>query len=155
MDAVVRPATSQLEPAAEPTTLDKLGASPSWHPLPSDRPLDIGAAVVTDGGSLPANYIIHAVVSSPTKPLTNIGVERAIQSVLERSNDWEFSRIATPLLANDPAGLGLDTAARILIDTIFAGRSATYPLEVCIVVGSEEEKSVVDAFLRSRQAHES
>jgi hypothetical protein len=26
---------------------------------------------------------------------------------------------------------------------------------VCIVVGSEEEKSVVDVFLRSRQAHES
>jgi O-acetyl-ADP-ribose deacetylase (regulator of RNase III) len=117
--------------------------------------LDIGAAVVTDGGSLAADYIIHAVVSSPTKPPTGLGVERAIQSVLERSNDWEFRRIATPLLAGEPTGLGMDAAARILIDTIFGGRTVTYPMEVCIVVGSEEEKSVVNAFLRSRQAHES
>ncbi len=117
--------------------------------------MDIGAAVVTDGGSLAADYIIHAVVSSPTKPLTSLGVERAIQSVLERSNDWEFRRIATPLLAGEPAGLGMDNAARILIDTIFRFRNATYPMEVCIVVGSEEEKSMVNAFLRSRQAYES
>jgi O-acetyl-ADP-ribose deacetylase (regulator of RNase III) len=84
--------------------------------------LDIGAAVVTDGGSLAADYIIHAVVSSPTKPIT---------------------------------GLGMDTAARILIDTIFRCRTATYPMEVCIVVGSKEEESMVNAFLRSRQAYES
>lgn len=110
---------------------------------------------MTDGGSLAADYIIHVVVSSPTKPLTSLGLERAIQSVLERSNDWEFRRIATPLLAGETSRLGMNAAARILIDTIFGGRTATYPMEVCIVVGSEEEKSVVDAFLHSRQAHES
>jgi len=76
--------------------------------------LDIGAAVVTEGGPLAADYLIYAVVSSPSKPPTVLGVKRAIQSVLERSNDWEFKRIAIPLLAGTPAELGVDTAARIL-----------------------------------------
>ena len=76
--------------------------------------MDIGAAVVTEGGPLAADYLIYAVVSSPSNPPTVLGVKRAIQSVLERSNDWEFKRIAIPLLAGTPAELGVDTAARIL-----------------------------------------
>ena len=154
-DAVVRPATSQLESVSDPTRVDQLAASPGWHPLPRDRPLDIGAAVVTDGGSLAADFVIHAVVSSPTKALSVDGVERAIQSVLERANDWEFSRIAMPLLGCGASQLGMAAAAQAIIDTVLAGRTATYPTEVCIVVDSEEDKSVVDAFLRSGRAHES
>ena len=154
-DAMVRPATSHLGPAAEATQLDRLAESPSWRPLPSNRPLDVGAAVVTDGGSLAADYVVHAVVSSPTKPLSGEGVRRALQSVLERTNDWEFDRIATPVVGGGDTDLGLNSAARILIETIFGGSTATYPTEVCIVVDSEEDKSVVDAFLRSCRASES
>lgn len=49
----------------------------------------------------------------------------------------------------------MEAAVRILIDTIFGNRIATYTMEVCIVVGSEDEKSVVNAFFRGRQAYES
>ncbi|MEE8134341.1 MAG: hypothetical protein V3T56_04760 [Gemmatimonadales bacterium] len=49
----------------------------------------------------------------------------------------------------------MKAAALILIDTIFGSRIATYTMEVCIVVGSEDEKSVVNAFFRDRQAYES
>ena len=70
-DAVVRPTTAFLEPAPRHDRVEVLGsARKSWSELPLDRPLDVGAAVVTRGGGLSAEFVIHAVVSSPTNPVT-------------------------------------------------------------------------------------
>jgi O-acetyl-ADP-ribose deacetylase (regulator of RNase III) len=147
-DAVARPATSRLESVFEPIGVDQLAASPGWQPLPLDRPLDVSAALVTDDGSLAADFVIHAVVSSPTKAVSAEGVQRAIRSVLERANDWKFSRIAMPVLGGDASQLGVAAAAQTVLDTVLAGRTAPCPTEVCIVVDSEEDESVVDALLR-------
>ena len=96
-----------------------------------------------------ADFVIHAVVSNPTKAVSAEGVERVIQSVLERANDWEFSRIAMPVLGGDASQSGVAAADQTVLDTVLAGRTAPYPTEVCIVVDSEEDESVVDALLRS------
>lgn len=116
------PRPPYLESVSEPTGVDQLAASPGWQPLPLDRPQDVSGAE---------------------------GVERAIRSVLERANDWEFSRIAMPVLGGDASQLGVAAAAQTVLDTVLAGRTAPCPTEVCIVVDSEEDESVVDALLRS------
>ena len=155
-DAVVRPATALLEPAVRHERLETLGtARQSWSELPHNRPLDVGAAVVTTAGGLAAEFVIHAVVSSPTKPVTVEGVRQAVRGVLLRAQDWELRRIATPLLGRGKAELSLEDAARALVDEFAQARSAIYPDDVCIVVESETDRSVVEAFIRSRFAYES
>ena len=154
-DAVVRPATTRLEAATEETHLDEAGGPVVRQLLPADRPLGVGAAVVTSAGRLPAEFVIHAVISSPETPATIEGVRRAIVSVLQRANDWQIATLAVPLLGIGGGSLGVEDVTRVLVDTLVSARSATYPSNVCIVVNSEEDKTVVNAHLRTRLAYES
>jgi O-acetyl-ADP-ribose deacetylase (regulator of RNase III) len=151
-DAVVRPATTSLEPAAP--ALDRLEriAGPAVRPqLSPGTRLGVGAAVVTGGGNLPAELVIHAVIVGDDQPVTAAGIRQTVTSLIQRAVDWELARIATPLLGAGPGQLPLDDAARILVDALAGDLShTTYPREVCIVVGSEEEREIVDAFIRGR-----
>ena len=59
------------------------------------------------------------------------------------------------LLGRGEAELTLADAASTMVDVLAQARAATYPADVCIVVESESDRSVVEAFIRSRFAHES
>lgn len=156
-DAVVRPATAFLEPTSPALRrLEQVGGPAFWKHLHMNQPLDVGAAVVTAGGDLTADFVIHAVVSGPDTPVSRGGVERAVLSMLQRAADWQLARVATPLLGIGAGNLPFEDAARLLVDTLVAGTAAAiYPQEVCIVVESEEERAFVEACLRGSRAHES
>lgn len=153
-DALVRPATATLEPAAATlAALDRLAGAAIRPSLSPGTRLGVGAAVVTGGGGLSTELVIHAVIVSDDEPVTAGGIRRTVTSVIQRAVDWELARIATPVLGAGPGQLALDDAARVLIDALAGDLShTTYPREVCIVVGSEEEREIVDAFIRGRLA---
>ena len=151
-DAVVRPATSTLEPASSAVRhLEKVAGPTFWKQLHLQKELDVGAAVVTAAGELEAEFVIHAVVRSDTEDVSSSGVRHTMRSVLQRAADWELARISTPVLGTGPGNLGLEDAAGAMIDVLaVALRSATYPKDVVIVVESEEDRAIVEASLRSR-----
>ncbi len=151
-DAVVRPTSATLEPVSPSLRhLEQVGGEAFQRQLNVPVRLSVGAAVVTAAGDLSAEFVIHAVVQSDEEPVTPSGVRRAITSVLQRAADWELARITTPLLGTGPGNLSLEDAARILVDTLSIDLStATYPKEVCIVVETEEDRDIVEAFLRGR-----
>ncbi len=151
-DAVVRPATSTLEPASSAVRhLEKVGGPSFWKQLRVQKPLDVGAAVVTSAGELEAEFVIHAVVRSDTEDVSSAGVRHTVRSVLQRAADWELARISTPVLGTGPGNLGLEDAAGVMIDVLAAElRSAIYPKDVFIVVESDEDRAIVEASLRSR-----
>lgn len=152
-DALVRPATALLEPVSSQLRRIEQLAGPAFHAQLAriDTQLAVGAAVVTAAGELTAEFVIHAVIMSKDDPVTPAGVRRTITSVVQRAADWQLARIATPILGMGPGNLTPDDAARILVNT-FADEmaNATYPKEVCIVVESEEERDLVDAFIKGR-----
>lgn len=151
-DAVVRPATSTLEPASSAVRhLEKVGGPTFWKQLRIQKALDVGAAVVTSAGKLEAELVIHAVVRSDTEDVSSAGVRQTMRSVLQRAADWELARISTPVLGTGPGNLSLEDAAGVMIDVLAAElRSATYPKDVCIVVESDEDRVIVEATLRNR-----
>ncbi len=151
-DALVRPTTATLEPLTPALRrIEQIGGPTFVQQLAMPMRLSVGAAVVTSGGELGAEFVIHAVIASEVDPITPSGVRHAITSVLQRAADWELSRLATPLLGTGPGNLTLEDAARILVDTLVTDmRTATYPKEVCIVVDTDEVREIVEAFIRGR-----
>jgi O-acetyl-ADP-ribose deacetylase (regulator of RNase III) len=153
-DAVVRPATAALEPTtAALRRLEQVGGPAFWQQLKVQQDLAVGAAVVTGGGDLPSQLVIHAIIMSASEPVSPTGVRRALTSALQRAADWEISRLAVPIVGTGAGGLGTDDAAGILCQVLTAhvGR-AEYPTEVSIVVEKEDEKRMVEGLLQKAGA---
>jgi O-acetyl-ADP-ribose deacetylase (regulator of RNase III) len=152
-DAIVRPATAQLEPTPPALRrLEQLGGTEFQRHLELHNELVVGAAVVTGaGGDLPAEFVIHAVIQSGRR--LRGGVARAWRSVLERAREWWFARLTVPPLGLGAGNLTLEEAAEILISVLQeqpAGVDA--PADVAIVVETEEQREVFEGVLRHLRA---
>lgn len=147
VDAVVRPATVSLEPLDQIARhLDEAGGEALATHRARERSLEIGAAVVTTAGELGAELVIHAVLASDTEPVTPSALRRALRSALERAEQWELEHVALPPLGTGVGQLDFDDAARTLVDGV-RQHTGRYPSEVSFVVGSEEERELLEALL--------
>jgi O-acetyl-ADP-ribose deacetylase (regulator of RNase III) len=149
VDAIVRPATDTLAALAE----DAAEGEATYHVR---QPLAIGAAVVTAAQHGAADFVIHAVLASDRQELSSDGLRLALESVVHQAHAWRFARLAMPLLGTERDGLPATDAADVLAEVLaHARQAAADPLDVCIVVGSEEDRSIVEAQVRRWLAHES
>jgi O-acetyl-ADP-ribose deacetylase len=149
-DAIVRPATSRLD-ATTPAVrrLEAVGGAEFADRLHVHKELGIGSAVVTGGGGLPAEFVIHAVIRSKTEPVSPSGVRQAWASVLRRAVEWEFPRITTPPLGIGAGNLSVEDAAEIMVGVLRVHLAqASFPAEVSFVVETEEEREVFEAILK-------
>jgi len=153
-DAIVRPATTQLEPTTPALRrLEQMGGPEFLRHLELHTELAVGAAVVTAaGGDLPAEFVIHAIILSQHEAISRRGVSRAWRSVLERAREWGFTRLSVPPLGIGAGNLALEDAAEILV-TVFQERPAVVaPNEVTIVAETEEQRQVIESVLRRLHA---
>lgn len=148
-DATVRPASTNLEPISSALRNIEKIAGPAFHKqLSVKEQFSVGAAVVTDAGDLPAAVVIHAVIQGPDEPVTRSGIRKTLVQVLQQVNAWQLAKIAIPPLGVGPGNLELDVVAQIMQEVICEHEIlAQYPEEICIVVDSEDEKSVVDSIV--------
>lgn len=149
-DAIIRPATTLLEPTTPALRrLEQVGGEKFWAPLRTPRELVVGAAVVTDGGDLTAELVIHAIIRSATEPVSRDGVRRALTAALHQAATWRLEHLATPLLGIGAGNLTLEDAADVMgaVLTALPGYGG-FPREVTVVVESDEERQVVEAFIR-------
>ncbi len=148
-DAVVRPATDSLEPSALALTqLEQAGGFRFGEQFTMREPLGVGAAMVTGGGKLPTQFVIHAIIRSGSKPVTQKGVRRALVSTLERAVAWQFRALALPLLGTGPGDLSAKDAAAIVCDVLKTHtRDHAFPSDIRIVVQSQDDKDVLENLL--------
>jgi len=153
-DAVVRPATDTLEPtSAALRQLERIGGPRFHQQLETRDPLVIGAATVTGAGDLPAEFVIHAIIRSASEPVSRSGVQRALVNVLQQAVAWQFQALALPPLGTGPGNLPFEDAAEILCDVLHSHlRAQAFPSEVKIVVETDEDKTVLEHLLRTREA---
>lgn len=153
-DAIVRPATIRLAPttpAAE--RVDRAGGPAFQRGMDLREDLVVGAAVVTAGGGLAAEFVIHAVVAIEPTQVTAKGLTRAWRSVLERAREWQFAHIATPPLHPGSPEYGLGDVASAMAEVLReTGETGGFPASVSFVVDSEEDRAVFTAALRLSQA---
>lgn len=148
-DAVVCPIRADLAPisaagrdllaAAGPDVqdrLEKLGSLP------------VGGAVMTPGGDLDADFVIHVVIMSADEPQTTVTVQRALRNGLGRAADWGIESLALP-----PLGLGVgltepEAEAEALIEVLWShldeGRA---PLDLVIVASTSFEEDLFNGMV--------
>jgi O-acetyl-ADP-ribose deacetylase (regulator of RNase III) len=149
-DAVIRPATATLEPTSSALRhLEQVGGPSLQRQSQVQQSLAVGAAVVTGGGELPTEFVIHAVIRSVTEAISPAGIRRALISALQRAVDWHFARVTLPPLGTGAGNLSVEDAAQVMVEVL--GRhlaAASYPSDVTIVVENEQDKQVFDGWLR-------
>lgn len=150
-DAIVRPATTRLDPtAAALRRLELVGGAEFHDRLHLMRELGVGAAVVTaGGGDLPAEFVIHAVIRSDTEPVTRGNVARAWLSALHQAREWEFAHVSAPPIGTGAGNLTMEDAAEIMITVLHAHQGgASFPADVTLVVERPEDRDVFEGALR-------
>jgi O-acetyl-ADP-ribose deacetylase (regulator of RNase III) len=150
-DALVRPATTRLDPtAAALRRLEIVGGAQFQERLQLSRELGVGAAVVTaGGGDLPAEFVIHAIIRSDTEPVSRDHVGRAWLAALHQAREWEFAHVSAPPLGTGAGNLAIEDAAEIMVPALHLHqRAAPFPKDVTLVVERPEDREVFEAALR-------
>ena len=144
-DAVVRPATTRLEPMHPALRRLDEAAGPKFveqcrvrHELPP------GAAVVTGAGDLAAEFVVHLILGATPDTVTTDVLRRATEAALWQCTQWQIAILACPVphLGN----LAPETALGVVLDTIRAHmRNADHPATVLVVSANESEYALVSA----------
>jgi len=155
--AVVRPATSRLDPTTPAVRrLETVGGTAFTRGLHVQKELAVGAAVVTAGGGDLPEFVIHAVIQSDIEPVTRDGVARAWRSTLEQAQEWEFTTLTVPPIGTGAGNLSVEDAADIMVPILKTHLgNAAFPASVSIVVETPEERDAFEAALRRSGAAES
>jgi O-acetyl-ADP-ribose deacetylase (regulator of RNase III) len=148
-DAVVRPTNGNLEPVTPALRRLELAAGPRFRDLCRvQRELAVGAAVVTAGGDLPAELVVHAVIMARGEGVTGDGVRRAVAAVLRQAQQWQIGTLAFPPVGTGAGQLSPEEAAEALFDALLEHQQgAEHPANVLIVVATEVEREIFEARL--------
>jgi O-acetyl-ADP-ribose deacetylase (regulator of RNase III) len=149
VSAVLRPADEHLAPLGETSLrLDQAGGARLTDLRRTQAPLEVGSAVITGGGGLPAEFVLHLVVHGEERAASPETVRRALASAWHRAEAWELQTIAASVDGLGGPVLSVDEGARMLVES-FRKRpaNATRPGELCIVVRNDNERSAVSPWL--------
>ena len=122
VDAIVNPANSLgIMGGGVAAALSRKGGSTIQREAMSLAPIAVGAAVVTNAGTLTAKHIIHApTIDEPGQKSTIENVRRAIHAALLAASVRGFDIIAVPGMGTGLGGVDSYEAARAMIDEIKA-----------------------------------
>jgi O-acetyl-ADP-ribose deacetylase len=108
-------------------------------------PIPPGTAVVTDGGTLAAAYVIHAVAVGHDRVADPDRLAAAIRNALAFAEPLQLRRIAIAPLGVAHGAFDTAEAARILVTTI--GEAAAAPIESIVIATAtgHETRAVSEA----------
>jgi len=102
--------------------------------------LPVGSAVITDAGTLAADFLVHVVVRSPERPATVAVVRRALENTLRRIDEWAIASVAMPPLGTGPGSLDVEESAELMVPLLLAHlRCHASPPRITVVVESAYE----------------
>ena len=144
-DAVVRPATTRLEPMTPALRrLDEAAGPKFLEQCRLQRELPAGAAVVTGAGDLRAEFVVHLVLGSGPDTVTTDSLRRAIDAALWQCTQWQIAILAFPVPS--AGNLTPATAVGVVLDALRAHmRNADHPATVLIVTANDTEHDLVSA----------
>lgn len=144
-DAVVRPATTRLEPLTQALRRLDEAAGPSFAEQRRVRhELAVGAAVVTGAGNLPHEFVIHLILGAAADAVTTDAVRRATEAALWQCTQWRIESLATPIPA--AGNLAPEGALEAFLSVLRPHmRSAELPATVRIVALTTAEIALLHA----------
>ncbi len=144
VDAIVNPANSLgIMGGGTGGTIKRHGGDVIQHEAMERAPIAVGAAVVTGGGALPCQHIIHApTMEEPGMKIGAENVRRAARAALIAADRLQLKVIAFPGMGTDLGDVPPDEAARAIVEEIRAHKRP-FPEVVYLV---DVSTLVVEAF---------
>jgi len=81
-------------------------------------PVEPGECVVTNGGALPARYVVHAAVMGQDLQTSGELIGRATRNTLQTAELHRLSSVSFPAFGTGVGGFPLETCARIMIEAV-------------------------------------
>ncbi len=86
--------------------------------IKSKGPLKTGEAVITDGGELPAKYVIHTVGPIYGEGNEDEKLRKAVMSVLKIATEKKLKSISIPAISCGIYGFPKERGTKIIFDTV-------------------------------------
>ncbi len=154
VDAVVNAANNHLWMGAGVAgALKRAGGPEIEREAVARGPVDIGEAVVTSGGALPAKYVIHAAVMGQDLQTDQPKIRKATRNSLIRARELAITSIAFPALGTGVGGFPPDKAAEAMIEecvSFISGGTATSLKKILFVLFSEDVLAAFEKRLHGR-----
>jgi len=148
-DAIARPVDAELR-ATTPLMrrLELAGGEPLAKHLRVNEALAVGSAVVTPGGALGAELLIHGVVSSDTEAVSRTTVRHAVTSALQRAADWGIEHLAITPFGLGVGNLDIEESAEVLAEVVRRhAQTSKYPTTITVVVETDLELGIFEQFM--------
>jgi len=140
-DAIVNPANSRLIMGGGAAgAIKRVGGNEIETQAMRQAPTPVGKAVATTAGKLKTKYVIHAPTME--RPAMSVGVEnvrQATRAALECAETLGIRSVAFPGLGTGVGGIGLETAANAMIETLKEHIDEGTNLKKVLFVGLSEE----------------
>ncbi len=93
-------------------------------------PINVSQAVVTGGGTLPANHVIHAAVMGQNLQTDGDTIRQTTINALQLAEKHKLRSVAFPALGTGVGGFSLDECARIMVQAVRerSGTPASLPV---------------------------
>lgn len=116
VDAIVNAANNHLwMGAGSAGAIVRAGGREIEDEAISQGPIEVGEAVVTGGGDLPARHVIHAAAMGEDLITSADLIRAATENALKRAEELKLASIALPAIGTGVGGFPLDEAARIML----------------------------------------
>ena len=145
VDAIANAANTQLKHGGGVAGAIARAGGPAVQRESDERaPIELGEAVETTAGDMPARWVIHAATMELGGPTSAEIIERATRSTLARAEQLGCHSVALVAFGTGVGGFPLDEAARLMVR---AAREHHGELEriVFAVHGDEAERAFREA----------
>jgi O-acetyl-ADP-ribose deacetylase len=116
VDAIANAANTQLMHGGGVAGAISRAGGPEVQRESDDKaPIELGAAVETTAGDMPARWVIHAATMELGGPTSADIIERATRSTLARAEELGCRSLALVAFGTGVGGFPLDEAARIMV----------------------------------------
>ena len=145
VDAIANAANTQLRHGGGVAgAISRAGGPEVQRESDARAPIELGEAVETTAGNMPAQWVIHAATMELGGPTSAEIIERATRSTLAKAEELGARSLALVAFGTGVGGFPIDEAARIMVP---AAREHTGALQriVFAVHGEEAERAFRDA----------
>src|ERR671919_1545841 len=145
VDAIANAANTELRHGGGVAgAISRAGGPEVQRESDARAPIELGEAVETTAGDMPARWVIHAATMELGGPTSAEIIERATRSTLDRAEELGCKSLALVAFGTGVGGFPLDEAARLMVG---AAREHEGGLEriVFAVHGEEAERAFRDA----------
>ena len=140
VDAIANAANNQLWMGAGVAgAIKRAGGEEIEREAVAKAPIDVGEAVPTSAGRLPARWVIHGAVMGQDLRTNGELIGRTTESCLRVADELGAESLALPAFGTGVGGFPLEDCARIMVSAVREYKPTSLQRVVFAVFGAEAE----------------